>query len=394
MSYLIGYRCTRCGLLHDPVVPQRTCRSCGGPLLAVYDIEAVRNRVVRDVFRRRGCTMWRYLELLPVSDERYVVSLGEGYTPLLRARRLGESLGLRNLLVKDEGRNPTGSFKDRPISVTVSALRELGVRSVAMPTSGNAGASLAAYGVLAGLEVHVAMPKDTPRPIYAEVSVRGVDVVLVEGLISDAGRVVADWASRYGWFDVSTMRVPYRAEGTKTMAYEVVEQLGWRAPDVVVFPTGGGEGVVGMWKGFRELLELGWVDRLPRMVVAQSEGCKPLVEAFRRGADRVEPYGGCSTVAVGIRVPKPFADTEILRAVRESGGTAVAVGENEILTSMREVASREGIFACPEGAAAFAATRRLVEEGLVDRDETVVVFNTGSGLKYVDLVLQSNPARR
>jgi threonine synthase len=211
LSYLIGYRCTRCGLLHDPVVPQRTCRSCGGPLLAVYDLEAVRSRVVRDVFRRRGCTMWRYLELLPVSDERYVVSLGEGYTPLLRARRLGESLGLRNLLVKDEGRNPTGSFKDRPISVTVSALRELGVRSVAIPTSGNAGASLAAYGVLAGLEVHVAMPKDTPRPIYAEVSVRGVDVVLVEGLISDAGRVVADWASRYGWFDVSTMRVPYRA---------------------------------------------------------------------------------------------------------------------------------------------------------------------------------------
>lgn len=391
MSYLVGYRCARCGLLHEPKVPHRTCRSCEGPLLAVYDIELAKDRVDRRAFEGRGSTMWRYVELLPVFNEGHIISLGEGYTPLLRMGRLGEVVGLKNLFIKDEGRNPTGSFKDRPISATVTALKELGVRSIAMPTAGNAGAALAAYGVRAGLEVHVAMPADTPRTIYAEVAVRGVDLILVDGLISDAGRVVSEGASRYGWFDISTMKVPYRAEGTKTMGYEVAEQLGWKSPDVIVFPTGGGEGIIGMWKGFKELIELGWVEKIPRMVVAQSEGCRPIVDAVEKGLNHIEFYSGCSTAASGIRVPKPFADVELLKAIRESGGTAVAVSEDEIVASMKEIAVKEGIFACPEGAAAYAAVKKLAVDGLVDRDETVVVFNTGSGLKYVDLVLQKHP---
>lgn len=377
-------------MIHEPDAPQRTCRSCGGPLLAVYDIESVKNRVDRRVLRRRVNSMWRYVELMPVSSSKYVVSLGEGYTPLLRADKLGRVVGLKKLFIKDESRNPTLSFKDRPISATVSALRELGVKSIAMPTAGNAGAALAAYGARAGMEVHIAMPSDTPKPIYVEVAARGVDIILVNGLISDAGRVVAERASKYGWFDVSTMKVPYRAEGTKTMGYEVAEQLGWETPDVIVFPTGGGEGVIGMWKGFKELLGLGWIERLPRMVVVQSDGCKPVVEAIRRGLDHIEFYEGCSTVASGIRVPKPFADIELLKAIRESGGTAIAVGDDEILTSMREIAAKEGILACPEGAATFAAVKKLVEEGLIDKDETIVLYNTGSGLKYVDLMLRGS----
>ncbi|MEM2005681.1 MAG: threonine synthase [Zestosphaera sp.] len=386
MAYITGYRCARCGTLHTPKSPHTTCRSCGGPLLAVYDIEAVKDVVDKHVLTRRSPTMWRYSDLMPVFNKNNIVSLGEGYTPLIRLDNAGRELGLRDLLMKDEGRNPTATFKDRPVSVAVSALRELGVKSIAMPTAGNAGAALAAYGARAGLEVHVVMPSDTPKPIYVEALARGVNVITVDGLISDAGRIVAEGASKHGWFDISTMRTPYRAEGTKTMGYEVAEQLGWESPDVIVFPTGGGEGVIGIWKGFKELVELGWVDGTPRIVVVQSEGCRPVVEAFTKGRESAEFFSACETIASGLRVPKPFADVEILKAIRETRGTALAVSDLEIMDSLKELATLEGVLPCPEGAAAYAAVRKLMDSKLVDRDERVVIYNTGSGLKYIDVI--------
>ncbi len=386
MVYVIEYRCARCGTVHESNVPQTICRSCNGPLLAVYDIESVKNAVDKHVFCSRSNSMWRYLELLPIFNERNIVSLGEGSTPLIKLERSGESLGLRNLYMKDESRNPTATFKDRPISATVSVLKELHVHSIAIPTAGNAGSSLAAYGARAGLDVHIFMPSDTPKPIYSEAFIRNADVKLVDGLISDAGRVVAECVSKYGWFDISTMKVPYRVEGTKTMGFEVAEQLGWMSPDTIVFPTGGGEGIIGIWKSFKELIELGWVKSMPKMVVVQSECCKPIVSAYSEGKDRVEFFKGCNTIASGLRVPKPFADIEILKVIRESRGLAMDVSENEIIHSLKELASKEGILACPEGAAAYAAVKKLVESKLVDRDENIIVYNTGSGLKYIDLL--------
>ncbi len=388
-SFLIGFKCARCGRSYDPRIPHRTCRTCGGPLLAAYDIESIKDKIDRNIFGKRINSMWRYRELLPASIERNIVSLGEGYTPLLKANRLGEVVAIRNLFVKDESRNPTGTFKDRPVSVSLSVLKELGVKAIAMATAGNAGASLAAYGAKAGFEIHIAMPVDTFKPIYVEASIRGVDVRLVNGLISDAAKIIEEGVSKYGWFDISTMRVPYRVEGTKTMGYEVVEQLSWSPPDVIIFPTGGGEGVIGMWKGFKELVELGWIDKIPRIVAVQPEGCKPVVEALRKGLNHVEYYEGCSTIALGLRVPKPFADIELLNSIRESRGTAIAVGDDEIIASMKEIASKEGLFIAPEGAATYAAVKKLVDENLIDRDEVVVLFFTGTGLKYIDLVYRN-----
>ncbi|MBC7090715.1 MAG: threonine synthase [Nitrososphaeria archaeon] len=389
MAYVVEYKCARCGSKYKPNIPQTVCKSCNGPLLAVYDIELAKKVLGKHVFSSRPNSMWRYLELLPISDERNIVSLGEGYTPLIKLERLREKLGLKNLYMKDEGRNPTATFKDRPISATVSVLKELNVKSVAIPTAGNAGASLAAYGVRAGLDVHIVMPSDTPKTIYMEAVFHNVDVKLVNGLISDAGKYVAEAVSRYGWFDISTMKVPYRVEGTKTMGFEVCEQLGWSSPDVIIFPTGGGEGVIGIWKAFKELIELGWVKRMPRIVVVQSECCKPIVSAYNRGSERVEFFSGCKTIASGLRVPKPFADKEILKIIRESGGTAVDVSEKEIINSLNELASKEGILACPEGAAAYAAVKKLLDYKLIDKDEETIVYNTGSGLKYMDLLYQT-----
>lgn len=386
MAYIIGYRCARCGTRHQPNISQTICRSCNGPLLAVYDIESVKNVLDKRVFRFRQNSMWRYLELLPIYDERNIVSFGEGYTPLIKLERLGEGFGLKNLYMKDEGRNPTATFKDRPISSTVSALKELNVQSIAIPTAGNAGASLAAYGAKAGLNVHVIMPSDTPKPIYFEAIIRKADVKLVDGLISDAGRLVAEYVSKYGWFDISTMKVPYRVEGAKTMGFEVAEQLGWSSPDTIIFPTGGGEGVIGLWKAFRELIELGWVNSMPKMVAVQSECCKPIVLAYNEGKDFVDFFKGCDTIASGLRVPKPFADKEILKIIRESKGLALDVSEKEIINSLKELASKEGVLACPEGAAAYAAVKKLVDLKLVERDENIIVYNTGSGLKYIDLL--------
>ncbi|HXW97301.1 MAG TPA: threonine synthase, partial [Gemmatimonadales bacterium] len=320
-------------------------------------------------------------------ERQHIVSLGEGDSPLLSVPRLGARVGLKRLLLKDEGTNPTGSFKARGISAAVSRARELGARKVALPTAGNAGGALAAYAARAGLEAHVYMPVDAPELNKKESAVLGAEVVLVRGLINDCGAWVRKRAAQEGWFDLSTLKEPYRAEGKKTMGLELVEQLGWEVPEVIVYPTGGGTGLVGIWKALEELEQLGLIGpRRPRMVAVQTEGCAPIVNAFHRGLDHAPAVENARTRISGLRVPAAVADSIILRLVRDSGGTALTVSDDEALAAMREIASSEGIFAAPEGGAAWAAIRKLVASGAIDRDERVVLMNTGSGLKYGELV--------
>jgi threonine synthase len=386
MSYISHLECSKCGRVFDADRLQGVCSDCGKPLLARYDLDSAREALTRPMLVGREASMWRYFELLPVRDRRNVVTLGEGWTPLTPVPRLGEGVGVPGLWVKDEGVIPTGSFKARGLSAAISRARELGVRRIAMPSAGNAAGAAAAYGARAGMEVHVFMPEDAPRVNVVECQVAGAEVTLVKGLITDAGRLVAEGERERGWFNVSTLREPYRVEGKKTMGIEVAEQMGWTLPDVIVYPTGGGTGIIGMWKAFDELERLGWIgSELPRMVSVQSEGCAPIPKAFREGKEESEYWEGARTVADGLRVPKALGDFLILRAVRESGGTALAVSDSEILDSVRLIARKEGIFACPEGAATHAALRRLVDDGWVDGDERVVLFNTGSGLKYIHL---------
>jgi threonine synthase len=326
--------------------------------------------------------MWRWREILPVRDPRHVVTLGEGDTPLLPAPRLGEGV-----LIKEEGLAPTGSFKARGISAAVSRAKELGARELAIPSAGNAASALAAYGARAGMRVHVFMPVDTPILNQKECAIYGADVVLVRGLIHDCGAIVKRRAAAEGWFDVSTLKEPYRAEGKKTMGLEIAEQLGWDLPDAIVYPTGGGTGIVGMWKAFDELEALGFIGaRRPKMISVQAEGCAPIVRAFERGLSHAPAWENASTRASGLRVPAAVADYLILKIVRDSGGTAVAVSEDAIAGAMRELASLEGIFAAPEGAAAWAGAKVLYERGVLSRGEKVVLFNTGTGLKYPDFV--------
>jgi threonine synthase len=336
--------------------------------------------------------MWRYAEVLPVRDPKAVISLGEGMTPLIHAPRLAERVGLEWLMIKDEGGNPTGSFKARGISAALSVAKELGITEVGIPTAGNAGAAAAAYAIRGGMRAHVAMPADTPRPMVDEVQQYGAALTLVNGLISDAGRLIRQGVADHGWFDLSTLKEPYRVEGKKTMGYELWEELGGALPDVILYPTGGGTGLIGMWKAFAELAEMGLVgEHRPRMVVVQSTGCAPIVRAFEAGAERAEPWEGAATLAPGIRVPGAFADDLILQAVRESGGTALAVPDDEILAATREIATCEGLDACPEGGATLAALRELVAQGWVGSKERVVLFNTGSGLKNPELRLPGVP---
>ncbi|MFQ6053064.1 MAG: threonine synthase [Candidatus Bathyarchaeia archaeon] len=386
MSYLTHLECSRCGKLFDADKVQTVCDGCGKPLYARYDLEAAGEALRREMLVGREASMWRYFELLPVRDRRNIVSLGEGWTPLTPVPRLGEEIGVPGLLVKDEAIIPTGTFKARGLAMAISRAKELGIRRVALPSAGNAAGAIAAYGARAGLEVYVFMPEDAPKVNAVESQVTGAKVVLVRGLITDAGRMVADGIDEMGWFPLSTLREPYRLEGKKTMGIEVAEQMGWNLPDVIVYPTGGGTGIIGMWKAFDELERLGWIgsDR-PRMVSVQAEGCAPIPRAYREGREESEFWEGAETLAAGLRVPKALGDFLILRAVRESGGTALAVSDEEIMDAVGLMARREGIFACPEGAATLAALRRMIDEGQVDRDERVVLFNTGSGLKYTDL---------
>lgn len=385
MSYLTHLECSMCGRPHDADRPQTTCSECGRPLLARYDLKAAGQRSQRRLLRQEP-TMWRYRALLPVQDQAAVVSLGEGCTPLLHARRLGAELGLPHLYIKDESLNPTGSFKARGLAVAISRAVELGLTELAIPSAGNAAGATAAYAARAGLRAHVFMPRDVPAPFLAECRTLGAEVTLVDGLITDCGRIARQAAQEHGWFDLSTLREPYRLEGKKTMGYELAQQFGWTLPDVIVYPTGGGTGLIGMWKAFAEMAELGWIgSQRPRMVAVQSTGCAPIVRAFHAGEDLAAPWEQAQTVAAGLRVPAAIGDFLMLRVLRDSGGTAVAVPDQALLQAQKRMSSLEGVFACPEGGATLAALETLLARGWVSGNEHVVLFNTGSGLKYADL---------
>lgn len=366
----------------------------GRPLLVRYDLPAIRESVDRDALRGRPADLWRYRELLPVEQQANVVSLGEGCSPLVRCERLGRSLGLERLWIKDESQLPSGSFKSRGLAVAVSRAKELGARRLAIPTAGNAGGALAAYAARAGLEAWVFLPADTPLVNRLELALYGAHAYLVEGLISDCGAVLRAGTEAMGWFDMSTLKEPYRLEGKKTMGLELAEDFGWKLPDVVLYPTGGGTGLIGMWKAFAELEELGWLEntRRPRMYACQSDGCAPIVRAFETGAKHAAFFAGAATVASGLRVPAAVGDFLILDAVRESGGAALAAAEDRLLATMRRAAALEGLAICPEAAACLDVLAGLVREGRVARDEDVVVFNTGAAQKYVEALACELPA--
>jgi threonine synthase len=376
--------CPECGIEFDTSVPQTYCAACASPILAEYDLDLTRRTLTKEALRARPRGLWRWQELLPVLEERFCFTLGEGDTPLLSADRLGAELGFQNLYIKDESGNATGSFKARGLAAAVSKAVELGIGEFVIPTAGNAGSALAAYAARSGTRAHVYMPLDTPRAIQAEVQMYGADLHLVQGLISDAAKEAAAEAKAHGWFDVSTFKEPFRVEGKKTMGFELAEAFKWTLPDVIIYPTGGGTGLVGMWKAFRELEALGWIaGKRPRMVTVQASGCAPVVRAFTENQERTTPWQNAATIAYGLRVPNAFADRLILRALRESGGTAISVSDEELLQSQKQLGALEGLFAAPEGAATAAAAEKLLASGFIKSDEKVVLFNTGSGLKYV-----------
>jgi len=386
LSYVTHLECSKCGERHEADQIQTVCRKCGKPLFVRYDLEKVREAMTKRELVGRVSSMWRYFELMPVRERRNIVSLGEGWTPLTKASRLGGVVGVEDLWIKDEGIIPTGSFKARGLSAAISKAKELGIRRVAMPSAGNAAGAMAAYGARAGMEVYVFMPEDAPKVNAVESEVVGAKVVLVRGLISDAGKLVREGNKEMGWFNVATLGEPYRVEGKKTMGLEVAEQLDWNLPDVIIYPTGGGTGIIGMWKVFDELEEMGWIgSERPRMISVQAEGCSPIPKAYEEGKEESEFFQNASTLATGLRVPKALGDFLVLRAVRESEGTALAVTDEEIMADVGLMARNEGLFPCPEGAATLSALRHMIADGEVDRDERVVLFNTGSGLKYTDL---------
>ena len=377
--------CALCGKAYEARRLHNLCTECGRPLLVCYDLEAASRTLTRESLKGRRADLWRYAEVLPVERAENIVSLGEGWTPLLRSERLGASLGLQHLYIKDESQNPTQSFKARGMTAAVSMAKELGASKLAVPSAGNAAGALAAYAARAGLEAHIFMPRDTPRANVVECEQTGARVTLLEGLITDCGAEVGRRKEREGWFDVSTLKEPYRVEGKKTLGYEVAEQLGWELPDVCVYPTGGGTGLVGMWKAFDEMEAMGWIgSKRPRMVTVQSEGCAPIVRAFEEGKRFADEFENAATVASGLRVPKAVGDFLILDAIRASGGTAVAVSDTELLAAVGEMGAAEGLFVAPEGAACLPALRKLIERGEVKSDERVVLFNTGAGVKYLE----------
>ncbi len=384
--FLTHLECALCGQRHEADRLQNLCSVCGKPLLARYDLAAAARTLLPGDLAGREANLWRYRELLPVRDPAHALTLGEGWTPLIHARRLGAEVGFERLYIKDESLNPTGSFKARGLAVAVARARELGARAVSIPSAGNAAGAMSAYAALGGLAAHVYMPADVPLPFVAECRALGAHVTLVEGLITDCGRRAAEEGQAQGWFDISTLKEPYRLEGKKTMGYELAEQLNWTLPDVIIYPTGGGTGLIGMWKAFDELERLGWTGpKRPRMVTVQSEGCAPMVRAFHAGDEFAAPWQGASTLAAGLRVPGAIGDFLILRALRQSGGTAVAVSDGEMMDAVRQMGRTEGLFACPEGGAPLAAFLRLRREGWIGDQESVVLFNTGSGLKYAHL---------
>jgi len=383
--FLTHLECTACGLRHEWTRLQNLCTACQKPLFPIYDLSAVGRTLTREALATREKSLWRYREVLPLPANVAPVSLGEGGTPLLQASRFGGALGVTTLWVKDEAQNPTQSFKARGMAVAVSMAKHLGATKLAVPTAGNAGGALAAYAARAGLEAHIFMPRDTPRANIIECRELGANVVLVDGLITDCGAEIARRKAAEGWFDMSTLKEPYRVEGKKTLGYELAEQLGWELPDVILYPTGGGTGLIGMWKAFDEMEALGWIGSArPRMFSVQASGCAPIVRAFEAGETAAGEFPNAQTLASGLRVPKAVGDFLMLKILHESKGGAVAVDDDEMIRITREVGSAEGLFVAPEGAACFVALRKLLAAGKVDSAERIVIFNTGSGIKYLD----------
>ena len=379
--------CSACKEHYTPNRLYNLCTQCGKPLLVQYDLERAAQTLTKAALPSRSSNLWRYREVLPVVEDENIISLGEGWTPLIHVSRLGEQLGMPQLYIKDESLNPTASFKARGMTTAVSMAKELGVKKLTVPSAGNAAGALAAYAAQAGLEAHVFMPKNVPLANRIECEQAGAHVTLVDGLITDCGRIVAERKEEKGWFDVSTLKEPYRIEGKKTMGYEIAEQCAWELPDVILYPTGGGTGLIGMWKAFDEMEQLGWIDsRRPRMVTVQAAGCAPIVEAFVMGASEGTAIANPHTIAAGLRVPKAIGDFMMLDILRTSTGTAVSVRDDELLVAVREIGSAEGLFPAPEGAACLPALKRLLERGEVNKDERVVLFNTGSGFKYLDVL--------
>lgn len=389
MSYFIDLQCSKCEARYSARKIQNSC-DCGGQLMVTYDLSAINRALTKEDLSRRPFNMWRYSEMLPIEDEANIISFKEGFTPIIDLNALSKDIGHPRVYLKDEGRLPTGTFKARGASVGISKAKELGIRTVAIPTAGNAGGAWAAYGARAGIEVYAVMPFDAPDVCKHESSTLGAHVYLVKGLISDAGDVVSAACKKYDWFSIATFNEPYRLEGKKTLGLEIAEQFGWNFPEVILYPCGGGVGLVGIWKAYKELRDMGWVDGPgPRMVAVQSDGCAPVVRSFLNDSTTCEKWINAKTVADGLRVPKPLADTLILKTIRESDGCAISVSDVEIPNAVIRLARKEGIMACPEGAATLLALESLRSSGWINDDDRVLLLNTGSGLKYSKLMDRS-----
>ena len=359
---------------------------CTLPLFPQYDLEKANSILHKRDLKSRESNMWRYREIMPVEFKENIISLGEGWTPLVQANRLGELKGFSNLYLKNESINPTGSFKDRGMSVAISKANELGLKKIAIPTAGNAGGATAAYTAKAGQEAFIFMPSDTPKAFQVECDQYGANVEMIDGLISDCGKIVGERKEKEGWFDITTLKEPYRVEGKKTMGYELAEQFNWELPDAIIYPTGGGTGLIGMWKAFDEMEAMGWIgSHRPKMISVQSEGCAPIIRAFDQGKDSADFFENPKTSALGLRVPAAIGDFLILKAIRESNGYALRVSDKELMDSVKMIGKHEGIFSAPEGGATVAALPKLLDRGIIKPNDRIVLFITGSGLKYVDL---------
>ncbi len=377
--------CAACNRKYEARRLLNLCSECGKPLLVRYDLKAAARTLTKDSLSARRSDMWRYREVLPVEDDNNVISLGEGLTPLLRSENLARELGINELYIKDESQNPTQSFKARGMSAAVSMAKELGAKKLAVPSAGNAAGALAAYSARAGIECFIFMPRDTPRANIVECEQTGAHVTLMDGLITDCGAEVGRRKEVEGWFDVSTLKEPYRVEGKKTLGYELAEQMQWQLPDVIIYPTGGGTGLIGMWKAFDEMEQMGWIgSKRPRMVTVQASGCAPIVRAFRDGKRFAAEFPDAATIASGLRVPKAIGDFLIIDALQASGGTAVEVSDEELIAAVGEIGAAEGVFCAPEGAACLPALRKLMDRGEVTAKERIVMFNTGAGVKYLE----------
>lgn len=391
MSYVTHLECAKCNKHYNSEEVHQLCE-CGGPLIVKYDLARVKENFRKEDLKDREPSLWRYWELLPMKDRKNLVSLGEGMTPLIKMEVAGPEICLNNLYLKDEGIIPSGTFKSRGATVGVSRAKELGIKTLAMPTNGNAGASWSTYGARAGIKSVIVMPQDAPEITRNECAITGADLYLVDGLISDAGKIVARAVQKYGWFDVSTLKEPYRIEGKKTMGLEIAEQFNWEVPDVILYPTGGGVGIIGIYKALKELQEIGWIgEKMPRLVAVQAEGCAPIVKAWEEKKTESQFWDNAYTCAFGITVPKALGDFLVLDAIYKTDGCAVAVSDQDLLEAQAVLAAKEGAFVCPEGASLYTAAKKLREQGWIKADEKVVLLNTGTGLKYPETVKVNAP---